>query len=80
MVCDETLHHPIDVTVPGPYILPYKIGTTLPYKLDTTTDKLTSRAGLLIVGQLMDDLSLSERIYLKVIKALSLQRTSKPLC
>ena len=80
MVCDETLHHPIDATVQGSYILPYKLGTTLPYKLDTTTDKLTSRAGLLIVGQLMDDLSLSERIYLKVIKALSLQRTSKPLC
>lgn len=34
----------------------------LPYKLDTTTDKLTSRAGLLVVGQLMDDLSLCERV------------------
>jgi hypothetical protein len=34
----------------------------LPYKLDTTTDKLTSRAGLLALGQLMGDLNLSERI------------------
>ena len=34
----------------------------LPYKLDTTNDLLTSRAGLLAVAQLMDSLSLAERI------------------
>ena len=34
----------------------------LPYKLDTTNDLLTSRAGLLAIGQLMDSLSLAERI------------------
>ena len=34
----------------------------LPYKLDTTNDLLTSRAGLLATGQLMDTLSLAERI------------------
>lgn len=34
----------------------------LPYKLDTTNDLLTSRAGLLATGQLMDSLSLAERI------------------
>lgn len=36
--------------------------TILPYKLDTTNDLLTSRAGLLAVAQLMDSLSLAERI------------------
>ena len=36
--------------------------TILPYKLDTTNDQLTSRAGLLAVAQLMDTLQLSERI------------------
>jgi hypothetical protein len=35
---------------------------TLPYKLDTTNDLLTSRAGLLAIGQLMESLSLAERI------------------
>jgi len=34
----------------------------LPYKLDTTNDQLTSRAGVLIIAQLMDTLQLSERI------------------
>lgn len=34
----------------------------LPYKLDTTNDLLTSRAGLLALGQLMTSLNLSERI------------------
>lgn len=33
----------------------------LPYKLGTTNDKLTSRAGLLAVAQLMETLQLSER-------------------
>ncbi len=36
--------------------------TILPYKLDTTNDQLTSRAGLLAVVQLMDTLQISERI------------------
>ena len=36
--------------------------TILPYKLDTTNDLLTSRAGLLAIAQLMDSLNLSERI------------------
>jgi len=34
----------------------------LPYKLATTNDLLTSRAGLLTVAQLMDSLNLAERI------------------
>jgi hypothetical protein len=34
----------------------------LPYKLDTTNDLLTSRAGLLALAQVMDTLSLAERI------------------
>ena len=34
----------------------------LPYKLDTTNDLLTSRAGLLAVAQLMDSLRLAERV------------------
>ncbi len=34
----------------------------LPYKLDTTNDLLTSRAGLLATIQLMDSLNLAERI------------------
>jgi hypothetical protein len=34
----------------------------LPYKLATTNDKLTSRAGLLAIAQLMETLQLSERI------------------
>ena len=36
--------------------------TILPYKLDTTNDLLTSRAGLLSIAHLMDSLSLTERI------------------
>ena len=36
--------------------------TILPYKLATTNDQLTSRAGLLAVGQMMESLQLSERI------------------
>jgi len=36
--------------------------TILPYKLDTTNDLLTSRAGLLATDQLMDSLKLAERI------------------
>jgi len=34
----------------------------LPYKLDTTNDQLTSRAGLLAIAQLLDTLKLTERI------------------
>ena len=34
----------------------------LPYKLDTTNDLLTSRAGLLATGQLLDSLNLAQRI------------------
>ena len=34
----------------------------IPYKLDTTNDLLTSRAGLLSIVQLMDSLKLSEPI------------------
>ena len=34
----------------------------LPYKLDTTNDLLTSRAGLLALAQLMEQLKLAERI------------------
>lgn len=34
----------------------------VPYKLDTTNDLLTSRAGLFTIAQLMDTLRLSERI------------------
>ena len=34
----------------------------LPYKLDTTNDLLTSRAGLLAIAQLMESLKLAERI------------------
>lgn len=36
--------------------------TILPYKLSTTNDQLTSRAGLLAIAQLMASLRLSERI------------------
>lgn len=34
----------------------------LPNQLDTTNDLLTSRAGLIALGELMDSLSLTERI------------------
>ena len=34
----------------------------LPYSIETTNDKLTSRAGLLTIAQLMSDLKLQERI------------------
>ena len=34
----------------------------LPYKLDTTEDLLTSRAGLLATSQLLESLNLAERI------------------
>lgn len=36
--------------------------TILSYKIDTTNDLLTSRAGLLAIAQLMDTLDLAERI------------------
>jgi len=36
--------------------------TILPYKLETTNDLLTSRAGLLALAQLMESLNLAERI------------------
>lgn len=36
--------------------------TILPYKLDTTNDLLTSRAGLLAIAQLMESLKLAERV------------------
>ena len=36
--------------------------TMLPYKLDTTNDLLTSRAGLLNTAEVMDSLNMSERI------------------
>ncbi len=34
----------------------------LPYKLDTTNDQLTSRAGLLAIAQVMQTINRSERI------------------
>ncbi|MFT7388985.1 MAG: hypothetical protein ACI8VC_002247 [Candidatus Endobugula sp.] len=34
----------------------------LPYKLDTTNDLLTSRAGLWVIAHLMESLKLDERI------------------
>ena len=34
----------------------------LPYNIETTNDKLTSRAGLLTIAQLMSDLKLQDRI------------------
>lgn len=54
MVCDKTSHHPLGEQ--------HKAYIILSYKLATTKDQLTSRAGLLIPAQLMDTLSLSQRI------------------
>ena len=34
----------------------------LPYKLDTTNDLLTARAGLLAIAQVMDSLGLHEQV------------------
>ncbi len=39
-----------------------RLTITLPYKLDTTNDLLTSRAGLLVIAHLRDSLKLDERI------------------
>ena len=54
MVCNKTNHHPLGEQ--------HKASIILPYKLTTTKDQLTSRAGLLLPAQLMDTLSLSQRI------------------
>jgi hypothetical protein len=35
---------------------------TLPHKIATTNDQLTSRAGLLAIGQLMESMQLAERV------------------
>ena len=43
----------------APKLITMKI---LPYKLRTTTDNLTSRAGLLAIAQAMQSLQLEERI------------------
>ena len=55
MVCDKTAHHPLGETAQG-------LKTMLPYKLDTTNDLLTSRAGLLATAQLLETLQLAERV------------------
>jgi len=39
-----------------------RLMTILPYKLATTNDELTSRAGLLAIAQLMQTLKLAERL------------------
>jgi hypothetical protein len=54
MVCDETPHHPLGEQ--------HKAYIILPYKLSTTKDQLTSRAGLLLPAQLMDTLSFAQHI------------------
>ncbi len=54
MVCDKTVHHPTGATT--------KTMNILPYKLETTNDQLTSRAGLLSIAQLMETLKLSQRV------------------
>ena len=54
MVCDETHHHPLGEQ--------HKAYIILPYKLSTTKDQLTSRAGLLLPAQLMDTLSFAQHI------------------
>jgi hypothetical protein len=55
MVCDETFHHPM-----GEQNKAYM--KIIPYKLKTTNNKITSRAGLLTIAQLMATLKLEERI------------------
>jgi hypothetical protein len=54
MVCDQTTHHP---TGEQPRLM--KI---LPHKLATTNDQLTSRAGLLAIAQVMQQLRLGGHI------------------
>lgn len=54
MVSDQTDHHPMGEQP--------KLMNILPYKLATTQDQLTSRAGLLAIAQVMASLNLSERI------------------
>ena len=55
MVCNTQAHHPMGE-------LQHKAIIILSYKLKTTKDLLTSRAGLLAVAQLMETLKLSNRI------------------
>jgi hypothetical protein len=55
MDCDQTTNHPMGATK----VLCMKI---LPYKLATTNDQLTSRAGQLTIAQLMRSLQLAEHI------------------
>jgi hypothetical protein len=43
-------------------VLQLKAKTMLPYKLDTTNDLLTSRAGLICIAQVMEQLKLGQRI------------------
>ncbi len=53
MACDKTNHHPIGATTQG-------LINIIPYKLTTTNDQLTSRAGLLTIAQLMNTLILMQ--------------------
>ncbi len=54
MVSDQTDHHPMGEQP--------RLMNILPHKLTTTNDKLTSRAGLLAIAQVMESINLSERI------------------
>jgi hypothetical protein len=54
MVSDQTDHHPMGEQP--------ELMNILPHKLTTTNDKLTSRAGLLAIAQVMESINLSERI------------------
>jgi len=54
MVSDKTHHHPTGAQLKATIILPYK--------LNTTNDLLTSRAGLLATGQLIETLNLAKHI------------------
>lgn len=54
MVSDQTDHHPMGEQP--------RLMNILPYKLATTQDQLTSRAGLLAIAQVMASLNLSARI------------------
>ena len=53
MICNQTRHHPLGAT---------KAMNSLPYKLTTTNDQLTSRAGLLTVALMMERLTLSKHL------------------
>lgn len=54
MVSDQTCQHPMGEQP--------RLMKILPHTLTTTTDKLTSRAGLLAIAQIMESLHLSQRI------------------